>query len=124
MEEVLGLVFQFVFEVLIQALGGTAIDLVAGCFRNSDDEGCAWFLIHLALGAATGGLSLLIAPTVFLPTPGLRVANLVVAPLAAGFLATLVAGAAKFSGAASSHFWRGFAYALAFGVIRFAYCGR
>src|SRR5204863_162112 len=65
-------------------------------------------------------------PKILLPTLGLRIANLVAAPLAAGGLSYLVAVYvwAPRGQSAGHHFWRGFWFALAFGVVRFAYAAQ
>ena len=125
MEEIVVLIFQFVIEVGIQIFGGLGLDLAAS--RRSDDKseaGCGWVVVFAVVGAIFGGLSLLVAPNLMLPNMGLRIGNLVVSPLIAGGVSYLVAKNMRSSGPADEHFWRGFLFAFAFGVVRFAYAHR
>ncbi len=122
MEEVLVVVLQVFFEVVIQLLGWWPLDVSTGSDRV--DRGCGWLLLHAFVGGLLGFLSALIAPQLLLPFAWLRVANLVVAPLAAGGLAYLFARWAKARGNAfdpRTHFWHGFLFALMFGAARFAF---
>jgi hypothetical protein len=125
-EELVAVIIQVVVEVVLQLFGAVSIDWATGASGRKDDReeaGCAWLFIFALAGGACGGLSLLLVPKLILPTLGLRIANLVVAPLAAGWLSYLVARHVWAAGQWSPrhHFWRGFAFALAFGIIRFAY---
>ena len=126
MEELAALVIQIVVEVGLQIFGAAGIDWATGASERRDDKeeaGCGWLLIFALLGGACGGLSLVVVPKLLLPTFGLRVANLVVSPLAAGGLSYLIAKHVWAAGQwpPRHHFWRGFWFALAFGLIRFAY---
>jgi hypothetical protein len=128
-EEIVALVFQILIEVGLQMLGGAGFDYAASRRRRESGPGgcgCSWPVFFLALGGACGGLSLLVAPNLILPGLALRIANLVVAPLLAGGLSYLIAANlwGEKSGEASEHFWRGFCFALAFGIVRFAYAHR
>ena len=126
MEEVVALIFQFVIEVGIQIFGGTAIDAAESRRRKDKDEaGCGWVVVYALFGAGLGGLSLLVAPKLLLPNVGLRVANLVAAPLLAGLVSYFAAKHLFTDGRdAESHFWRGCLFAFMFGVVRFAFAGR
>ena len=98
----------------------------SGRRADKEEAGCGWLFTFALLGAACGGLSLVLVPKLVLPTLGLRVANLVVAPLAAGGLSYLIARHVWAAGQwpPRHHFWRGFCFALAFGIVRFAYAHR
>ena len=94
MEELVALIIQVVVEVGLQLFGAVGIDWATGASDKKGDKeeaGCGWLFIFALLGAACGGLSLVLVPKLVLPTLGLRIANLVVAPLAAGGLSYLVA---------------------------------
>ena len=127
MEEVIGLVIQFVLEVGLQLFGTIGIDAATSHRRSEKEEaGCGWLVAFAFFGAIFGGLSLIFAPKLLLPTLALRIANLILAPLVAGGLSYLVARHVWTSRGwePSHHFWRGFWFALAFGLVRFAYAHR
>ncbi|HJZ60245.1 MAG TPA: hypothetical protein VKE74_35205, partial [Gemmataceae bacterium] len=120
---------QILVEVGLQVFGGLGFDWAATRSRRNGDgvpDGCSWPVVFLVFGGLCGGLSLLIVPKLLLPTLALRLANLIVSPLAAGGLSYLVAANlwGNRGGLPQQHFWRGFCFALAFGVIRFAYVHR
>ena len=125
MEEIVALLIQFVLEVGLQLFG--SIDLDAATYSQSRDDkdkgGCGWLTLFAVCGAISGGLSLIFAPNLLLPNLGLRIANLVAAPLIAGSLSCLFARYVWSSKGLdpSHHFWRGVLFALLFGLVRFAY---
>src|SRR5439155_5926555 len=128
-EELVALIIQVVVEVGLQLFGAVGIDWATGASDKKGDKeeaGCGWLFIFALLGAACGGLSLMLVPKLVLPTLGLRIANLVVAPLAAGGLSYLIAKHVWAAGQwpPPHHFWRGFWFALVFGIVRFAYVHR
>ena len=82
-----------------------------------------WLLLFAVFGAILGGISLLIFPKVLLPTVGLRIANLILTPVLAGGMSAFVAKMGSLPGP-QTHFWRGFCFALPFGLIRFMYADR
>ena len=126
MEEVVALLIQFIVEVGIQLLGSIGVDFLTASRSEKDEPGCGWLVLFAVVGGVFGALSLLIAPTLLLPNLALRIANLVAAPLIAGGLSYLVAKHvwAGRNLQPSHHFWRGFWFALAFGLVRFAYANR
>jgi len=129
-EEVIALVIQFVLEVGLQLFGSIGIDAATPARKtlqeDKEEAGCGWLGFFAVIGAICGGISLIFAPNLLLPNFGLRLANLVVSPLIAGGLSYLVATRvwAKRGWGPSHHFWRGFCFALAFGLVRFAYAHR
>jgi hypothetical protein len=132
-EEVAALLIQFVLEVGLQLFGSIGFDFATESRRPKnehgrveDSDGCGWLLVFAVFGGICGGISLIFAPKLMLPNLGLRAANLVVSPLVAGGLSYLVASSVWAARGASPrhHFWRGFSFALAFGLVRFAYAHR
>ena len=133
MDEVVALLIQLVLEVGLQIFGSLGFDFATESRRTkgkhgevADDDGCGWLFAFAVFGGICGGLSLIFAPKLILATLGLRLLNLVAAPLVAGGLSYLVA-AYVWSARGQSprhHFWRGFCFALAFGLVRFAYAHR
>lgn len=89
-------------------------------------DGCSWLFVFAVFDGICGGLSLIFAPKLMLPSLQLRLANLVISPLVAGGLSYLVAAFVWAARGQSPrhHFWRGFCFALAFGLARFAYAHR
>jgi len=129
MEEIIAFVLQVVIEVGLQLFGAIGIDWGFGASSKRDEKdeaGCGWLVLFAVAGGVCGALSLVFVPRLILPTLGLRIANLVVAPLAAGGLSYLVARHVWAAGQwpPRHHFWRGFWFALVFGVIRFVYVHR
>jgi hypothetical protein len=131
MEDLLIVILQFFFEVLLQVLAELPWDLFVGSRQKSTDWEAgpgAWIFLSLAAGAGIGGISLLVFPTTLLHSSRARMANLIVAP--------------AISGLVSFSFWRArkgvkvnrsdaemravYAACFTFGlaVIRFAYAGR
>lgn len=129
MEEVAAFLIQILIEVGLQMVGGLGIDWATTRRREDGtvvEEGCsapAWFAVY---GGVCGGLSLLVAPNLVLPTLPLRLLNLALAPVLAGGLSYLVAAKVWNAGREHPrrHFWRAFWFALAFGLVRFAYANR
>jgi hypothetical protein len=140
MEEAFAIVLQVLVEVGLQLFGGLGFDWAANSTRygshargrhadevvGSDPQGCSWPVAFLFFGGLCGGLSLVVVPHLLLPGLGLRLANLVISPLAAGGLSYLVAANlwSHRRAVPRQHFWRGFCFALAFGIVRFAYSQR
>jgi hypothetical protein len=124
MEEIVALLVQFIFEVGLQLLGSLGVDFLTASRSQDEKEnaGCGWLVLFAVVGGICGGLSLLAAPHLFLPNLALRIANLIIAPVVAGALSYLVARYVWTSRQlmATHHFWRGFWFALAFGLVRFA----
>lgn len=134
MEEIVALVIQLILEVGLQIFGSLGFDWAAESRRERrgkggeavEADGSGWLAAFAVLGAICGGISLVIKSELILPTLGLRVANLICAPLVAGGLSYLVAAHVWHARGASPrhHFWRGFWFALLFGLVRFAYAHR
>ena len=133
MEEIVALLIQFVLEVGLQLFGSLGFDFATESRRKEakqgetqEQDGCGWLFAFAVFGAICGGLSLIFAPKLMLPNLGLRIANLVLSPLVAGGLSYLVARYAWAARGASPqhHFWRGCWFALAFGLVRFAYAAQ
>lgn len=128
MEEIIALIIQLLLEVGLQLFGSIGFDFATTSRRpaseqgQQESDGCGWLVLFAVFGAICGGLSLLVAPKLILPNLGLRLANLVVSPLIAGGLSYLVAAFVWSARGVTPrhHFWRGFCFALAFGLVRFA----
>src|SRR5262245_29021211 len=125
MEEVLIFVLQLMVEVLVEVLVYLPFDLpLQRSEVTGERKGWGWGLVYLLLGGAVGGLSLLVAPRLLLHSAGARVANLLLAPLAAGGLSWGLAEFRRAGGAAvcpRTHFWTAFGFVFAFAGVRLAY---
>ena len=128
MEELLVVGIQFAVEVGLQMLGGVWLDLAAELrwSHRSGGLGKWWPALFAACGAVCGAASVAFAPHLVLPYSWLRLANLAVSPLAAGGLSYAAARRGWFAqdSVPRHHFWRGFCFALAFGLVRLAYADR
>jgi hypothetical protein len=131
MEEVAAFLIQFLIEFGIQLFGSLGFEWATGSDRRKADgspqnDGCGWLVLFAVIGGVCSGISLLLVPKLFLPALWMRVLNLVLAPVAAGGLSHLTARKVWAAGGFSPrhHFWRGFWFALAFGLVRFAYAHR
>jgi hypothetical protein len=92
---ILQIVLQIVLEIVVQIVG----EVVAALFGHSvrevfrRPEPLSPFLAavgYIILGAGMGGISLLIVPELFIGSRGLRIANLVVTPIAAGLVMGMI----------------------------------
>ena len=126
MEVIFGFLIQVVYEVGLQILVCSGFDFVTEGYHTAGERknsgGLWWLVAFVVFGGFCGGISLLVEPALFLPTLGLRLANLVLAPLFVGVVAQLFAAHVWSARGTDprTHFWRGFAFALAFGLVRFA----
>lgn len=127
MEELLGVLIQFLIEVVLQALVYLPFDLpLSRNEKTGERTGCGWYFLYLILGGVFGGLSLLVFPKHLIPVSGLRVANLFAAPTVAGGAGFGMSAWRRSHGAKThpwGHFWAGVCFTLAFGAVRLAYAG-
>jgi hypothetical protein len=131
MEELAAFVIQILIEFGIQLFGSLGFEWATGSDRKkadgtADDNGYGWLVLFAVIGGACGGISLVLVPNLLLPALWMRVLNLVLAPVAAGGMSYLFARKVWAAGGYGPrhHFWRGFVFALAFGLVRFAYAHR
>src|SRR5207249_2668461 len=115
-----------IIQVAIEGLAETFIYLPfdSSVYSNAttgERNGCGLIFVYLVIGGALGGLSVLIAPHLLLPSAMLRVANFLTAPVVAGGVGWW---AAKGRTNRKDHFWFGFCFALAFSGVRLAYGAR
>ncbi len=125
MEFVFEIVFQFVGEILVQLLFELIAELgfrsVADTFRRPKNPVLS--TIGFALwGIAAGGISVWLFPASPIHNPLYRKINLIVTPVALGFLMTLVGKIRPKKGQdlmRLDHFGYAFAFALAMALVRF-----
>lgn len=128
MEEILILVLQMLFEVVLQFLAYGGLDIMAWTFTGKEDRsggvGCTMMFVFGAIGAAIAGLVTWWHPEAFLSYPWQRMTNLIVGPLLAGGASWLFADARRRHGAKSLpmlHFWFAFCFVLGYDVVRFIF---
>ena len=83
MEELLIVIFQFTFEILLQVLAELPWDLFLGSRQTTStpqSNSGLWIVLSLIAGGSIGGLSLFVFPTALLHWRSARMANLIVAP--------------------------------------------
>lgn len=125
--QVLGWVFQFLGELLLQILFEAVAELLGHSliepFRRKEPMN-AWLAgIGYALyGCIAGGLSLLIIPNLFISASWLRVTNLVLTPILAGLIMSYLGARRRKREKQTIRletFSYGFVFALAMAIIRF-----
>jgi hypothetical protein len=127
MEEILIIVLQFLFEFLFEILSG-GVDWPF-TYRDHRDpaslvvSGLQWLLG----GCLLAGVSVLIFKHTLIRGSALRIANLVLAPIASAYLARYLArrrGIRVGSIIPRTRFWQAFWFTLGLVSIRFAYASR
>jgi len=116
--EILG---EFLLQVLGEALMEVGLHSLAEPFRRTPNPWLA-AVGYALLGAALGGMSLLVFPDYLVATKSLRVANAALSPIAAGLcMAAIGAWRARRGQAVLriDRFSYGYLFALAFGLVRF-----
>lgn len=112
---------EFLLQVLGEALMEVGLHSLAEPFRRTPNPWLA-AVGYALLGAALGGMSLLVFPDYLVATKSLRVANAALSPIAAGLcMAAIGAWRARRGQAVLriDRFSYGYLFALAFGLVRF-----
>jgi hypothetical protein len=124
-EEIAVVLIQGFLEFLLEFLFWFGIDLAWS--RDNGWLGFGRIVVFLLLGGFLAFLLNHAHARLLMPTDALRVAMLVVGPLAAGFLAWLIARRRRDRGreiVPGNHFVTAFCFVLAFDLVRFAYGAR
>ena len=131
MEEIIILIFQFLFEVVIQILAELPWDWFIDSREHKSDEVPAhwkWATGSLVMGAVVGFVSLGLHSDTFIKTSGARIAYLVLAPPFSAWISLMlsrrmVRRGRKWVGP-NLHALCSFCFALALTIIRFTYTHR
>lgn len=125
MEIFFEILFGFVGELLLQVVGevflSAGLHAVAAPFQREPKPWAA-ALGYAFFGAAIGGLSLLVFPDYLVASKNLRIANAVLSPIAAGLCMAAIGAWRERRGLTVlriDRFAYGYAFALAFGLVRF-----
>jgi hypothetical protein len=121
----MGEIFWFIFELTIQVLASTPIDLAI--YQHDKKKGyvdkiLVYILFGGSCGVFIGVFSLIFFPRALLPVAWMRITNLILAPILAGGI--LGAIAIAFSKKREyvfpkAHFWSAFCFVLSLALIRF-----
>lgn len=128
MEEILIVILQFLFEFALDVLGNLPFDWPSRNRSTPEPENIflrcfLWF----CGGCLLAGLSLIVFRHTLIAAPALRIANLVLAPLASAFLSAAIARQRALENpfiVPRNHFWQAFWFTLGLVAIRFAYATR
>ena len=130
MEELLIVILQIVFELVLQIILYAGLDLTAWWFTRedkSDSAGCGRMFIFFSIGAGLGALMNWVHPRPVLDYDWMRIGNLIVGPFLAGGLAWLFADWRRRCGAKMVprlHFFFALTFVLGFDLLRFIYSNR
>lgn len=114
---------EIILQVVIEALAEAGLHALAEPFRRPPNRWLA-ALGYLLLGAAAGGLSLLAFSAHLVTTPGLRIANLIITPVAVGLLMCVLGAWRARRGAPLlriDKFAYGYLFALSLALVRFTF---
>lgn len=125
MEEAAVAILQALLELGLELLVYVGLDLASIRSERGGSAGCVLFGVFAAIGAGLGAAVNRLHPNPVLPFAGLRLANLVVAPLLAGGASWwLTRWRRRPDRDPTLHFWLAFGFVLAFNLVRFIYATR
>lgn len=127
--QVLGWMFQLLGELLFQMLFEAIADLFGHAVKEPfrrPRPARPWVasIGYLVFGASAGGLSVWLLPELFIKTEWLRVANLLLTPLAAGVIMQAIGSwreRREKEALGLESFAYGFCFAFSMAVVRFAF---
>ncbi len=122
MEFLFELIFEFAIQFVVEFLFELGLHSIGEPFRRRPDPWLA-ALGYALLGAIAGGLSLFVFPQQFITEP-MRLANLVLTPLAAGAAMMAVGAWRSKRGDARlriDRFGYGYLFALAMALVRYRF---
>ena len=125
MEDLIIAILQGLFEFLLEIFSSIPFDLPSIRRGRPEPETvaskcCLWCLI----GAGMASLSILFLKHTWISHPALRIANLIVAPLASAFISEAIARRRSRKNPfiiPRNHFWQAFWFTFGIVFIRFAY---
>ena len=128
MEELLIVIIQFLFEFVLNVLSNIPFDWPSRNRTTPEPEGISLrCFMGFCGGCLLAGVSLLIAKHTIIAISGLRIANLVLAPVASAVLSKSIASHRARDNPfiiPRNHFWQAFWFTLGLVLIRFAYASR
>src|SRR5690349_8747663 len=131
MEEFLIVLFQFIFEVVLQVLAELPWDFYVGARERRNEESSdkfGWAVVSLLMGGAVGVLSLWVRPNTSIKHSEARLAYLFLAPPCSAWVSLWVARFLARRGRPwiepGLHATCAFCFALVLTVLRFTYAHR
>jgi hypothetical protein len=127
MEDLIIVIVQFTFEVIGSAFIGSPFGFNARKPTQPESTSGSDQVVFALAGALLGYVSAYLLPLKLLPYSWLRLLNLVVAPIAGGYVAKAIAiyrGKADPLIEPQVHFWNAFSFILPFALLRLAYVAR
>lgn len=126
---------EFIFEIIFQFIGEIVLQLVFELLAELGWRSCMDTLRqrsnsvfsafgHMLLGLLAGAISLWLSPHLLMPGYGLRIANLIVTPVAAGLLMSLLGTWRRRRGQALlrlDRFIYAYLFAFAMALVRFSF---
>lgn len=128
MEELLIVIIQFLFEFTLDVIGNIPFDWPSS--NRTTPEPKSIFLrcfLGFCGGCLLAGVSLLVVKHTFISVSALRIANLMLAPVASAFLSKAIAIHRARANAfiiPCNHFWQAFWFTFGLVLTRFAYASR
>lgn len=128
MEELLIVILQFLFEFVMNVLANLPFDWPSRTRKVPEPSAITLLcLLWFAGGCLLAWTSLLVVRHTLIAIPELRVANLLLAPVASAYLSRAIAE--RRSGlnpniVPRNHFWQAFWFTLGLVLVRFAYATR
>ena len=128
MEEFLIVLIQFIVEFFFNIVAEIPFDWPSRNRKTPEPERIAgWCFGWLLLGGFIAwGSTFVFSPT-FISIPALRIANLVLSPIASGLLSLFIARHRAHTNpniVPRNHFWQAFWFTIGLVAIRFAYASR
>ncbi len=128
MEELLIIIFQFLFEFILNALSYMPFDWPSRGRTTSEPEGVsALCILWFCGGCVLAWASLLVVNSTIISISALRITNLALAPIASAYISQTIASHRAQSNPfiiPRNHFWQAFWFTLGLVLIRFAYASR
>lgn len=126
-EELIIVIVQFTFEVLVSTFVGAPFGFNARKPIQHESNSAGYQIVFALAGALLGYVSAYLLPFKLLPYSWFRLLNLVIAPVAGGYVAKAIAThRAKTDPLIEPkvHFWNAFSFILPFALLRLAYVAR
>ena len=129
MEELLLITLRIFFTILWGVLEGVSYWPFDFGYEKASERLPRWAVLFLyfLIGSGVGWVSVLILPSMWLHSSGLRIANLLIAPLTAGLIGVLSSRwfyRNRSDVEPKDHFLPGFLFSFAVAAVRFAFIER
>jgi len=129
MEDLLIIILQAIFEFIAEIFSYSPLDWWPSTSRTSpeSDTVTAKCFVWFVIGCGLACVSMLFLKRTWISLPALRIANLVLAPIASAFISQAVARRRSRRNSfiiPRNHFWQSFWFTFGLVSVRFAYAAR